>query len=87
MKTIIRPVYIALRLLFYPLLLLFRPIGMRPESVVATSFLAVIIFVVQPFTAARFGGGYSIIVTTIGAILGYAFLVWGKEFEGNILPK
>ena len=80
-KTIIRSLYVVLRILFFPLLLLFRPIGMRPESVVATSTLAIVIFVVQPLAAARLGGGYSIAMTTIGAILGYAFLVWGKEFE------
>jgi hypothetical protein len=77
----------ALRLLFFPLLLLFRPIGMRPESVVATSTLAVVIFVIQPISATHLGGGYSIAMTTIRAVLGYAFLVWGKEFELNIPPK
>jgi len=60
---------------------------MRPESVVATSTLAVVIFVIQPISAKRLGGGYSIAMTTIGAVLGYAFLVWGKEFERNIPPK
>lgn len=82
-KTIVEPLYTALRVLFFPLMLLFRPIGMRPESVVAVSTLAVVIFVVQPIAAARLGGGYSIAMTAIGASVGYAFLVWGKEFEQN----
>ena len=56
-KTIVEPLYTALRVLFFPLMLLFRPIGMRPESVVAVSTLAVVIFVVQPIAAARLGGG------------------------------
>jgi hypothetical protein len=87
MKALIRPMYIALRFLFFPLLLLLRPIRSRPESVVASATVSVFIFVVQPMAAARLGGGYSIAFTTIGAALGYAFLVWGKEFEQSMLPK
>jgi len=68
MKTIIRPLYIALRFLFYPLLLLFRPTGIRPESIVCSATVSVFIFVVQPMSAARLGGGYAIALTTIGEL-------------------
>jgi hypothetical protein len=81
MKAIVRLLYFALRTLFSPLLLLFGPTGIRPEAIVCSATVSVFIFIVQPMTASRLGGGYAIVTTTIGGILGYAFLVWGKEFE------
>jgi len=83
MKTIIRPLYIALRILFFPLLLLFRPTGLRPESIVGSATVAVFILLIQPIVAARLGAGCAILTTSIAAILAYAFLMWGKEFEEN----
>jgi hypothetical protein len=80
-KTIIRPLYIALRILFFPLLLLFRPTGARPESIVGSATVAVFILLIQPIIAARLGAGYAILTTSLGTILAYAFLMWGKEFE------
>lgn len=73
-----------IRLLFFPLLWLFRPTGLRPESIVATSTVAVFIFVIQPIVAARFGAGYAIATTAEGAVLAYLLLMWGKEFEHSV---
>jgi hypothetical protein len=83
LKRITRQIYLTIRFLFFPLLWLFRPTGLRPESIVAISTVAVFIFVIQPIVAARLGAGYAVGTTGAGAVLAYLFLMWGKEFEHN----
>jgi hypothetical protein len=81
LKGVVKALYVLLRTIFYPIILLFRPTGLRRESIVASATVAVFIFVIQPIVAARLGGGYAVATTAVGAALGYSFLMWGKEFE------
>jgi hypothetical protein len=86
-KSAFELLYRILRVLFLPIILLCRPTGLRPESIVATTTVAVFIFVLQPFVAAHFGAGYAVALTAVGALLAYCFLVWGKEFEKGSLEN
>jgi len=80
-KATVKVIYGLLRILFFPLVLLFRPTGVRRESVIGSSTVAVFILVIQPIVGSRLGAGYAVASTGLGAILGYFLLMWGKEFE------
>jgi hypothetical protein len=81
LRLLIKLLYIPIRMIFLPLILLLRPTGLRRESIVASSTVAVFMFVIAPSAGTYFGAGSRVAVTAVGALLGYAFLVWGKEFE------
>src|SRR5258708_29106569 len=68
-KLVVRVIYRLLRVLFSPLILLFRPTGLRRESIVAVSALAVFIFVFQPLVASRVGADYEVAMTAAWAVL------------------
>jgi hypothetical protein len=81
MKIIVKKIYGLLRFVFMPVILLFRPAGMRIESIVATCTVGVVVFVIPRIVPARFGFGFEVAVMTVGTLLAYSFAVWGKEFE------
>jgi hypothetical protein len=79
-KAVVKVLYVSLRFLFLPLILVFRLAGLRPETVVATYTLC-LFFIILPMAQARIGLGLALALTAAGVLLAYLFLVWGKEFE------
>lgn len=80
-KAIIRLIYVPLRFIFWPAIWLFRPTGMRTETIVAICIVGVVIFFLSPMASARFGFKLALPVIAAGLILAYLIMVWGKEFE------
>jgi hypothetical protein len=63
-KAVVKVLYFSARMPFLPLLFLFRPARLRPESIVVTSTVALFILVVQPIATTWMGFGYAIAVPT-----------------------
>jgi hypothetical protein len=82
-KALVRVLYFSVRFICSPLLLLLQPTGIARDRLVASfaSFAALFVFFI--FAAARLSPNVGLAVLGAGALLGYLFAVWGKEFEAQ----
>ncbi len=83
LKALVRPLYALARLIFSPLLFLFRSTGILRERLVTSLTGLAVLFLIFPFFATHFGGDLGLLVLGLGASLVYLFALWGHEFEGR----
>jgi hypothetical protein len=80
-KALVRVLYLLVRFVSLPLILLLRPTGIARDRLVVsfTSFAVLLLFL----TSARFSPNVGLAVLGVGALLAYLFAMWGKEFEAQ----
>jgi hypothetical protein len=81
-RTLVKVVYFVLRTIFFPFILILRPLVPNTQFIVATFTLSMCMFIV-PIAKAQLGAGIAVAVLGVGTLLACSFLVWGKEFEGR----
>jgi hypothetical protein len=82
-KTLVKTLYRFVRLIYLPLLMVLQPTGI-PRARLVTSFTGLIVlFLLFPFAATRFGGDVGLAVLGAGVGLAYLFALWGDEFEAD----
>jgi hypothetical protein len=82
-KTIVKVIYVLLRFIFLPIIWLFRPTGMRTETIVASCLVGVVVFAIPRIVPARLGFGFEVAAIAVGTVLAYSFMVWGRDFEAK----
>ncbi len=83
LKALVRPLYALARLIFSPLLFLFRSTGILRERLVASLTSLAVLFLIFPLVATHFGGNLGLLVLGLGVTLAYLFALWGHEFEAQ----
>jgi hypothetical protein len=84
LKAAIKILYLTFRAILYPIILAFRRTEIRRESLVAVFTVQLFVFLIWPLVRGYLGPEYGIESIAIGAVLGYLFMVWGKEFEERL---
>jgi hypothetical protein len=80
-KLIVKGIYTLLRFIFTPVILLFRPIGRRTESIVSMCTVWVAALLILSIASDRVSVALKVTAAAICLVLAYLFRLWGKEFE------
>jgi hypothetical protein len=80
-RAVVKVLYRIVPIVFMPIILILRPIGMRTETIISTCTVWAVVLAVMPFRAPWIGLPWKVAVVIIGFSLAYLFRVWGKEFE------
>jgi uncharacterized membrane protein len=81
MKVVVKVLYRILRIVFIPIILILRPIGMRTETVISTCIIWAVVLTIMPFGTQWISVPGKVAVVITGVPLAYLIRIWGKEFE------